>query len=196
MRSRKGVLIGLGGVVSLGVITLLLGSCIGREAGNGLVMEPVQLTGKAQASTADPTPTNNASLLDTALAKVQDAAQELVSTRPDTGLQAKALSDPALRELLPKLGQAEARLIAIYRLTSQGRHREALVQADELVRDHPNFQLAHLVHGDLLSLQMRAVSQLGDVPDTKAREAAEQLQALREESVSYTHLTLPTSDLV
>ena len=127
LRSRKGVLIGLGGVVSLGVITLLLGSCIGREAGNGLVMEPVQLTGKAQASTADPTPTNNASLLDTALAKVQDAAQELVSTRPDTGLQAKALSDPALRELLPKLGQAEARLIAIYRLTSQGRHREALV---------------------------------------------------------------------
>ena len=182
LRSRKGVLTGLGGVVSLGVVTLLLGSCIGREAGNGLVMEPVQLTGKTQVSAADSKPANNASLFDTALAKVQDAAQELVSTRPDTGLQAKALSDPALRELLPKLGQAEARLIAIYRLISQGRHREALTQADELVRDHPNFQLAHLVHGDLLSLQMRPVSQLGDVPDTKAREAAEQLQALREES--------------
>src|SRR3990167_6256921 len=41
---------------------------------------------------------------------------------------------------------------------------------------------AHLVHGDLLSLQARPVRQLGDVPDTKAQAAAEQLAALRDES--------------
>lgn len=181
-RSRRRALIGLGGVAALGAITMMLVSCIGRESSHGLVLEPVQLTGSAPAPAPKSVPANDPSLLDTALAKVQDAAQELVSSKADTGLQQKALSDPAMRELLPKLGQAEARLIAIYRLISQGHHREALAQADELVRDHPNFQLAHLVHGDLLSLQMRPVRQLGDVPDTKAREAAEQLQALREES--------------
>lgn len=182
MRWRRGTLIGLGGILSLGVVALFLGSCIGRETGNGLVMEPVQLTGKTSSTSPGVPPDTHASLLDTALAKVQDAAQELRSSRPASGLQAQALSEPAIRELLPKLGQAEARLISIYRLISQGEHREALGMADALVRDHPNFQLAHLVHGDLLSLQMRPVSQLGDVPDTKAQAALDQLQSLREES--------------
>ncbi|MBA4261903.1 MAG: hypothetical protein C0443_07775 [Comamonadaceae bacterium] len=83
---------------------------------------------------------------------------------------------------MPMLGRAEARLIDIYRLISQGQHREALAKADLLVLDHPNFHLAHLVHGDLLSLQMRPVRQLGDVPDTKAQAAIEQLNVLRDES--------------
>ncbi|WP_424747343.1 hypothetical protein, partial [Klebsiella pneumoniae] len=115
-------------------------------------------------------------------AKVQDAAQGLMPAPGNSGLQKQPLSEPVVQDLLPKLGQAEARLIAIYRLISEGRQREALAQADALVRDHPNFQLAHLVHGDLLSLQVRPVTQLGDVPDTKVRAAQEQLNVLREES--------------
>ena len=183
LRWRRSAVLGLGGALGVGMVALLIGSCVGREAGSGLVKESVQLATAAQlppapAASAD----TGVSLLNSALAKVQDAAEELVGSRPGSGLQPQALSDPALRELLPRLGQAEANLISIYRLISQGEHREALAKADQLVREHPNFQLAHLVHGDLLSLQMRPVSKIGDVPDTKARAAQEQLQALREES--------------
>ena len=92
-----------------------------------------------------------------------------------SGLQTNSLTPARLDEVKPLLGQAEARLIGIYQLISQGQHRDALALADQLVKDHPNFQLAHLVHGDLLSLQARPVRQLGDVPDTKALAASQQL---------------------
>ncbi len=79
-------------------------------------------------------------------------------------------------------GQAEARLIDIYKLIGQARTREALPLAESLVRDNPNFQLAQLVYGDLLTAQLRPVRNLGDVPDTTARAAAPQLAELRRES--------------
>ena len=122
-------------------------------------------------------------LIDSALSTVQAATHPLTTISPrSNGLQPQALTDEAVAQVTPKLGQAEARLLSIYRLISQGQHREALGKADELVRDYPNFHLAHLVHGDLLSLQVRPVRQLGDVPDTKATAAAQQLAILREES--------------
>lgn len=122
------------------------------------------------------------SLLNQAMARVQDAALSQVSSAPPSGLDANSLTTDRFETLKPMLGQGEARLIGIYQLISQGKHREALALADKLVADHPNFQLAHLVHGDLLSLQMRPVRQLGDVPDTKAMLASQQLATLREES--------------
>ena len=79
-------------------------------------------------------------------------------------------------------GQAEARLIDIYKLIGQAKTREALPLTESLVRDHPNFQLAQLVYGDLLTAQLRPVRSLGDVPDTTAKAAAPQLQELRKES--------------
>lgn len=79
-------------------------------------------------------------------------------------------------------GEAEARLIEIYRLIGQARGRDALAKAEGLVRDHPNFQLAQLVYGDLLSSQTRPVRAIGDVPDTTARVGAVLLAELREES--------------
>jgi murein L,D-transpeptidase YafK len=51
------------------------------------------------------------------------------------------------------------------------------------VRDYPNFQLAQLVYGDLLTSQLRPVRELGDVPDTAAKAAAPRLQELRRESL-------------
>lgn len=123
----------------------------------------------------------SSSLIDSAMARVQDTAQSIASPLP-SGLTAVSLTRERLSHAKPLMGQAEARLIEIYQLISQTRHREALAQAEALVRDHPNFQLAHLVHGDLLSLQARPVRQLGDVPDTKAMAASGQLSALREES--------------
>ena len=78
--------------------------------------------------------------------------------------------------------QAEARLIDIYKLIGQAKTREALPLAERLVREHPNFQLAQLVYGDLLTAQLRPVRTLGDVPDTTAKAAALPLAELRKES--------------
>ncbi|MFN7120661.1 MAG: L,D-transpeptidase family protein [Hydrogenophaga sp.] len=125
--------------------------------------------------------TTEPSLLNQAMARVQDAARSQLPASP-SGLETNSLTPARFDEVKPMLGQAEARLIGIYQLISQGQHREALALAEQLVKDHPNFQLAHLVHGDLLSLQARPVRQLGDVPDTKALAASQQLSTLREES--------------
>lgn len=120
------------------------------------------------------------SLLGSAVHRVQEAVRTVMP--PASGLTPIPLTENRLRDASPMMGQAEARLIEIYQLIGAARHREALKQAEALVRAHPNFQLAHLVHGDLLSLQTRPVRQLGDVPDTKAMAASAQLTALREES--------------
>ena len=78
--------------------------------------------------------------------------------------------------------QAEARLIEIYRLIGQAKTRQALPLAERLVREHPNFQLAQLVYGDLLTAQLGPVRTMGNVPDTTAKVAAQQLVDLRKES--------------
>jgi L,D-transpeptidase YnhG len=142
------------------------------------------LSAPLPAAPLPPPASGSPSLIGSALSKVQAAATQSLSASSSrtTGLQANALSDAGIAKVSPLLGQAEARLIDIYRLLSQGLHRQALEKAELLVRDHPNFHLAHLVHGDLLSLQVRPVRQLGDVPDTKASAAAQQLATLREES--------------
>ncbi|MEO6016644.1 MAG: L,D-transpeptidase family protein [Polaromonas sp.] len=80
-------------------------------------------------------------------------------------------------------GLVEARLIEIYKLIGQANTRDALPKAESLVKDHPNFQLAQLVYGDLLVGRTRPVRNLGDVPDTTAKAAAPQLAELRQESL-------------
>jgi murein L,D-transpeptidase YafK len=79
--------------------------------------------------------------------------------------------------------QAEARLLQIYQLIGQSRTREALMLADKLVVDHPNFALAQLVHGDLLVAQTQPLRSLGDVPEATVRAAPGVLTDLREESL-------------
>lgn len=80
-------------------------------------------------------------------------------------------------------GAAEAQLIEVYRLTGAGRTREALQRAERLVHNHPNFQLAQLAYGDLLSTQARSVQDLGDVPPALATgNARATLAELRHES--------------
>ena len=79
-------------------------------------------------------------------------------------------------------GQAEARLIEIYKLIGQAKTRQALPLAERLVREHPNFQLAQLVYGDLLTAQLGPVRVMGNVPDTTANAAALPLAELRKES--------------
>ena len=83
-------------------------------------------------------------------------------------------------------GQAEARLLQVFRLTSEGHHREALKQAERLVRDYPHFQLAQLALGDLLLARSRPLQRLGNVSTELAVAStpgsAAALEELRTES--------------
>lgn len=80
---------------------------------------------------------------------------------------------------------AEADLIHIYQLIGQGQNRQALRESEILIKTQPNFQLAQLVHGDLLSSFVRPVRNPGDVPTaaTSSPAAATNLADLREESL-------------
>jgi murein L,D-transpeptidase YafK len=77
---------------------------------------------------------------------------------------------------------AEARLVGVYRLVSQGNTRKALAEAQNLARDYPHFQLAHLAVGDLLLSRSRGLRQLGDIPAAEAPPSST-LQELRDESL-------------
>ncbi len=80
--------------------------------------------------------------------------------------------------------EAEAKLIRIYQLIGAGKNRQALLESEQLLKTQPNFQLAQLVHGDLLSSFVRPVRSPGDVPNAAANSAitASTLADLREES--------------
>ena len=80
-------------------------------------------------------------------------------------------------------GEAEAKLLEVYRLVGLGQIKPAMTKAEALVKAHPNFQLAQLVYGDLLSSRSRPVRMMGDVPESTARLAAPVLADLREESL-------------
>jgi L,D-transpeptidase YnhG len=79
-------------------------------------------------------------------------------------------------------GQAEARLIEVYKLIGNGQSREALNKAQALASDLPHFQLAQLVYGDLLAARTRPVKTLGDVGEQLPSTAQTTLNELREES--------------
>ena len=108
------------------------------------------------------------------------AAPSHAATKKETSVARK----PA-RQAAPvnRDGQAEARLIEIYRLIGDAKTRPALSLAEKLVKDYPNFQLAHLVYGDLLTAQQQSVRVLGNVADTLAKSGSVQLADLRKESL-------------
>ena len=105
--------------------------------------------------------------------------------KASTAASANRLTPAKLAAAKPviKDGEAEARLIEIYKLAGQSKGREALARAERLVQDHPNFQLAQLVYGDLLAARSRPVRTLGDVPDSDAKAGANTLGELRQESL-------------
>jgi L,D-transpeptidase YnhG len=82
--------------------------------------------------------------------------------------------------------QAEAKLLHIYQLIGKGQNRQALAESELLLKSQPNFQLAQLVHGDLLSSFVRPVKGLGDLPKAAplfSAESSAALNELREESM-------------
>lgn len=112
-----------------------------------------------------------------ALASIGNLAHAASKKPENTRKSAKRIADANLD------GQAEARLIEIYRLIGQLKTRPALALAEKLVNEHPNFQLAQLVYGDLLTAQQQPVRMLGNVADTLAESNAMQLMELRKESL-------------
>ena len=100
--------------------------------------------------------------------------------------QAPAGATPAPSAL--RDGQAETRLLAVYKLIAEGRGREALRAAESLARDYPNFQLAQLAVGDLLTARTRSIRHLGDLGDlpepdsVRSVQTATTLEELRKES--------------
>lgn len=161
---------GVGGLAAAAAALWLISSYLGRESTNDAAAP--MASGAQSTDASAPAP----SLLNSALAKIQRSP-----TRA-SGLMSVDLSEDSLKRTEPLMGKAEARLVGIYELIRQARHREALEQAEALTKDLPNFQLAQLVLGDLLTLQTRPLRTLGDVPDTKALAAEQQLRVLREQS--------------
>ena len=96
----------------------------------------------------------------------------------------KAPADAPVRKASRSEGSSsEARLMEIYQLMAQGDPRRALVLAEKLVSDVPNFQLAQLVYGDLLAARTRPLKAMGDVPPASANAGAMVLAELRDESL-------------
>ena len=113
-----------------------------------------------------------------AKASAKAAKAKVSEKRRAARLAAKASLTATARD-----SDAEVRLIDIYKLIGQANSRDALTKAESLVTDHPNFQLAQLVYGDLLAGRARPVRALGDLPDTTTKAAVQQLAELRQESL-------------
>lgn len=119
-----------------------------------------------------------AALLQAAPTHAQSGKVRRAATQPST--EPADTKAPNLRD-----GQAETRLLAVYKLIAEGRSREALAQAETLARDYPNFQLAQLAVGDLLMSRTRPIRRMGDVPEpdtARSLQVATTLEELRNES--------------
>ena len=82
--------------------------------------------------------------------------------------------------LLPAAALAatpEDRLSEVYASVEANRLDEALGRVDSLLRDYPNFRLAHLVRGDLLLARARPLETFGNVVKTVPQDKIEGLRA-------------------
>ena len=65
---------------------------------------------------------------------------------------------------------------------AQGRNKQAMKTVDELIRTTPNFKLAHLIRGDLLSAQARALDTFGNPTAVNTKSSSKRVEGLREEA--------------
>lgn len=94
-------------------------------------------------------------------------------------LLASAVPAPAA-PARPPAPDPDQMLIAVYKDLGARHLRDALAKADALVAAYPNFQLGHLIRGDLLLMQTQEVDRFGAV-DGAAPQA---LADLRQEAVA------------
>ena len=75
----------------------------------------------------------------------------------------------------------EDRLSTVFQAIEANRLDDALQRVDALIRDYPNFRLAHLVRGDLLLARAQPLQTFGNVAKTVP---AEKIDGLREEALA------------
>jgi murein L,D-transpeptidase YafK len=83
----------------------------------------------------------------------------------------------ACAALLANAATPEDRLSRVFQSLEANRFDEALERVDALIRDHPNFRLAHLVRGDLLLARTRPLQTFGNVVKTVPPEKIDGLRA-------------------
>jgi murein L,D-transpeptidase YafK len=71
---------------------------------------------------------------------------------------------------------AENRLSAVFQAIETKQPDVALTRVDALLRDYPNFRLAHLVRGDLLLARSRPLQTFGNVAKTVPQERIDDLR--------------------
>ncbi|RYZ11229.1 MAG: hypothetical protein EOO24_06975 [Comamonadaceae bacterium] len=77
---------------------------------------------------------------------------------------------------------AETRLIEIYELFGRGQSRQALLKAEKLVQELPNFQLAQLVYADLLAARIGTAAGPGDAVTLARLQSSPNFRDLQLES--------------
>lgn len=65
---------------------------------------------------------------------------------------------------------------------AQGHNKQAMKTVDELIRTTPNFKLAHLIRGDLLSAQARQLNTFGNPSSVNTKSNSKRIEGLREEA--------------
>ena len=99
-------------------------------------------------------------------------------------LQTDLLAEPSSELAATLPASPEAALLQVFETLRQGRHRSALEQVGQLVQQHPNFQLAQLLHAELLGagLQEPSDTYQASARRASASEANAQLEALASEA--------------
>ena len=91
-------------------------------------------------------------------------------------LSEKLFSSKAGRDLVEKL------LVQSLMQIAQGETKQAMKTVDELIRTTPNFKLAHLIRGDLLSAQGHPLNTFGNSTALSTKSSTNEIEGLREEA--------------
>lgn len=121
--------------------------------------------------------------ISTVASMIATPAAALSATAPVSPRVLRA-ADLLRTETLPS-DSVERRLLEVFASIEQGDVSSALTRSGALTRDHPNYQLGQLVHGDLLKLRSNPdaqTAQLGGVAGVSSQAAQTQLAALRTET--------------
>jgi murein L,D-transpeptidase YafK len=86
--------------------------------------------------------------------------------------------------LSKKLGRnlVESLLVKSLLEITEGKTKQAFGTINELIKTAPNFKLAYLIRGDLLTAQGRALATFGDPNSASAKPGSEELEGLRDEA--------------
>ena len=100
-----------------------------------------------------------------------------------TAINHGSMTDQLLSKRLGN-NMVESLLVKSLLEITEGKTKQAFSTVNELIKAAPNFKLAYLIRGDLLSAQARALETFGDSSATKADGApsAEELKGLRDEA--------------